>query len=79
MGMVITPVPATLAAAEPEIMPIRPEAITAALAGPELSLDLAPNLMPMSIRTWPPPQVPNSEPKIMIQYMNPEPAPVAVP
>ena len=79
MGMVITPVPATLAAAEPEIIPMRPLAITAALAGPELSLDLAPNLMPISISTCPPPQVPNSEPKIMIQYMKPDPAPVAVP
>ena len=51
--MVITPVVATFATAEPEIMPIRPEEMTAAFAGPPE--DLLENFMPMSISSWPPP------------------------
>ena len=47
MGMVITPVVATLATAEPETMPIRPEEMTAAFAGPPE--DLLENFMPTSI------------------------------
>ena len=77
--MVMTPVPATLAAALPEIMPISPLETTAALAEPELSLDLEPSFMPRSISTSPPPQVEKRAPNTMIQYKKPEPAPAACP
>ena len=53
IGIVITPVVATFATADPEIMPIRPEERTAAFAGPPE--DLLEAFMPMSISSWPPP------------------------
>ena len=61
--MVITPVVATLATADPEIMPIRPEDSTAALAGPPE--DLLETFIPMSISSWPPPMVEKKAPKTM--------------
>ena len=63
MGMVITPVVATFATAEPEIMPIRPEDRTAAFAGPPE--DLLDTFMPMSMSSWPPPMVEKKEPNTM--------------
>ena len=63
MGMVMTPVVATLATAEPEIMPMRPEEMTAALAGPPEPLLEA--FMPMSISSWPPPKAEKNAPKTM--------------
>ena len=61
-GIVYTPVPATLATAEPETIPISPEHITAAFAGPPVSL--LESLRPRSKSTLPPPQpekkVPNT-------------------
>ena len=59
----MTPVVATLATAEPEIMPMRPEESTAALAGPPA--DLLDTFIPMSIRSWPPPMVEKNAPNTM--------------
>ena len=61
--MVRTPVVETFATAEPEIMPISPEEITAAFAGPPTVLLLS--FMPQSMRTWPPPVFVKNAPKII--------------
>ena len=63
MGMVMTPVVATLATAEPDTMPIRPEEITAALAGPPE--DLLENFSPTSISSCPPPHSEKNAPNTM--------------
>ena len=59
-GIVNTPVLDTLATAEPEIIPIRPEDITAALAGPPTVL--SESFIPQSISTPPPPQLAKKHP-----------------
>ena len=59
----MTPVVATFATAEPEIIPINPDDNTAAFAGPPD--DLFDSFIPMSIKSWPPPIVEKNAPKTM--------------
>ena len=59
----MTPVVATFATAEPETMPIRPEEMTAAFAGPPE--DLLENLRPTSMSSWPPPHSEKNAPNTM--------------
>ena len=47
-GMVITPVEAVLATAEPEIVPVRPDAMTATMPGPPTSLPATARAMLMT-------------------------------
>ena len=63
IGMVITPVVATFATADPDIIPISPEEMTAALAGPPA--ERLETFIPISISSCPRPIVEKKAPKTM--------------